>query len=288
MLLSHKVVNFLGFCFLFLNLRLCLFWVKSISRNAFPYLRVFGCARKMHFPEMLFSWPLNGCKLISVSILPSNSHFSENTERAEWEGDAPACREREREREREEEPRRAQLRSSSLTASHPKTDRPPDRRPRPHCWIVLDPDCRPRSRRLSGKPIVLEPHRCPRSRSHLSSNPVAIAAPIGFGDLACRRTQSRLDYEFFFFFLGVICVSGLRNEIIIFVWQRRKSEKMWARSRKCIFHGIFNNTTKHHKIFFTIFSQIQPNTWKYFPFRKIAFPENKYFPENILREPNTA
>ena len=33
---------------------------------------------------------------------------------------------------------------------------------------------------------------------------------------------------------------------------------------------------------------MQPNTWKYFPFPKIAFPENKYFPENILREPNTA
>ena len=123
-------------------------------------------------------------------------------------------------------------------------------------------------------------------------------------DLACRRTQSRSQHQsaseispvvepnrdrsMNFFFLGVICVSGLRNEIIIFVWQRRKSEKMWARSRKCIFHGIFNNTTKHQKIFFTIFSQIQPNTWKYFPFRKIAFQENKYFPENILREPNTA
>ena len=94
--------------------------MKSISGNAFPYLRVFGCARKMHFPEMLFSWPLNGCKLISVSILPSNSHFLENTERAEWEGDTPARRER----EREEEPKRARLRLSSPTASHPKTDHP--------------------------------------------------------------------------------------------------------------------------------------------------------------------
>ena len=33
---------------------------------------------------------------------------------------------------------------------------------------------------------------------------------------------------------------------------------------------------------------MQPNTWKYFPFSKIAFPENIYFPENILHEPNTA
>ena len=81
-------------------LRLCLFWVKSISENAFPYLRVFGCARKIHFPEMLFSWPVNGCKLVSVFILPSNSHFSKNRERAKGEGDAPARKERERERER--------------------------------------------------------------------------------------------------------------------------------------------------------------------------------------------
>ena len=33
---------------------------------------------------------------------------------------------------------------------------------------------------------------------------------------------------------------------------------------------------------------MQPNTWKYFPFLKIAFPENIYFPKNILRKPNTA
>ena len=52
---------------------------------------------------MLFNWPLNGCKLIFISILPSNSHFSENRERAEGEGDAPAHRERERERDRERE-----------------------------------------------------------------------------------------------------------------------------------------------------------------------------------------
>ena len=78
-------------------------WLRTENaffENAFPYLRVFGYARKMHFPEMLFSWPLNGCKLISVSILPSNSYFPENRERAEGEGDAPAHRERERDRER--------------------------------------------------------------------------------------------------------------------------------------------------------------------------------------------
>ena len=42
------------------------------------------------------------------------------------------------------------------------------------------------------------------------------------------------------------------------------------------------------KIFSTTIFIMQPNTWKYFPFRKIVFSENIYFSENILREPNTA
>ena len=42
------------------------------------------------------------------------------------------------------------------------------------------------------------------------------------------------------------------------------------------------------KIFSTKIFIMQPNTWKYFPFRKIAFSENIYFPENILWQPNTA
>ena len=33
---------------------------------------------------------------------------------------------------------------------------------------------------------------------------------------------------------------------------------------------------------------MQLNTEKYLPFLKIAFPENIYFPENILHKPNTA
>ena len=32
---------------------------------------------------------------------------------------------------------------------------------------------------------------------------------------------------------------------------------------------------------------MQPNTWKYFPFRKITFLKNIYFLENILQQPNT-
>ena len=63
---------------------------------------------------------------------------------------------------------------------------------------------------------------------------------------------------------------------------------MWATSRKCVFYGIFKNTTKHQKIFFKFFFEMQPNTWKHFFFRKIAFSENIYFPKILLHEPNAA
>ena len=178
--------------------------------------------------------------------------FSENRERAEWEGDAPARREREREREREEEPRkpkRARLRLSSPTASHPKTDHP---RPRSSSLTAsLD---RPRPR--SSSPIAISPSRRLRSQHWLASH-----------DFASCRTQSRPDYEFFFsrFYL---CF-WIEEWNYIFVWQLRKCEKMWVISRKCVFYGIFNNTTKHQKIFFTTFSEMQQNTLKIF-----SFPEN--------------
>ena len=118
----------------------------------FTFLRVFGCARKMHFPEMLFSWPLNGCKLISVSILPSNRNFPENRERAEGEEDAPARKERERERERG---RRERGRSVRRPTSNP--------------FDFAVQLCEPRSR----TPIVANPDREPRSRTQIA-NPLRI------------------------------------------------------------------------------------------------------------------
>ena len=133
-------------------LRLCLFWVKSISENAFPYLRVFGCARKIHFPEMLFSWPVNGCKLVSVFILPSNSHFSKNRERAKGEGDAPARKERERERERKK--REGTIGSpsdfESVRLREPRSRTPCEPRSRtqianPSRTQITNPDREPRS-----------------------------------------------------------------------------------------------------------------------------------------------
>ena len=111
---------------------------------------------------------------------------------------ARAQRERERERERERK--------------NPENPKEPDsdRCPRPRCTpkpIVLDPDRRPQPRRW----IVLDPDRRPRSRSRLCAD----------RDRSTDRLRTILplvepsrDRIMNFFFLGFICVSGLRNEII--------------------------------------------------------------------------
>ena len=39
------------------SLRLCLFWVKIISGNAFPEMRLFGWSGKFYFPEIEIRWP---------------------------------------------------------------------------------------------------------------------------------------------------------------------------------------------------------------------------------------
>ena len=42
---------------LMITLRLCLFWVKITSGNAFPEMRLFGWSRKFYFPEIEIRWP---------------------------------------------------------------------------------------------------------------------------------------------------------------------------------------------------------------------------------------
>ena len=37
--------------------RLCLFWVKITSGNAFPEMRLSGCSGKFYFPEIEIRWP---------------------------------------------------------------------------------------------------------------------------------------------------------------------------------------------------------------------------------------
>ena len=39
------------------SLRLCLFWVKIISGNGFPEMRLFGWSGKFYFPEIEIRWP---------------------------------------------------------------------------------------------------------------------------------------------------------------------------------------------------------------------------------------
>ena len=70
--------------------------------------------------------------------------------------------------------------------------------------------------------------------------------------------------------------------LFVLLYIRLATEKMWATSRKYVFYDIFKNTTKHQKIFFENFFEMQPNTWKHFPFRKIAFPENGIFSRNAF------
>ena len=122
-----------------------------------------------------------------------------------------------------------------------------------------------------------------------STSPTSHA--FDFAEMAPRRHWSHwdLDWEMVgfwwiwpnlmnFFWLGFdefdqICVYLLRNCIIYLFGN-------WENVRKC--------KKQEENVFSILFSGTQPNTWKYFPFLKIAFPENIYFSENILHEPNTA
>ena len=139
-----------------LSLRLCLFWVKITSENAFPYLRVFGCAWKMHFSEMHFSWPVLGCKLISIFILPSNTIFRKIEREMSEREITLACTKRERERERERGDR-----TQKTTSTYPETDSDKPRKPKTK--LVRRADC------TTGE-IVAPQHWSTQNRS-FSSHP---------------------------------------------------------------------------------------------------------------------
>ena len=152
---------------------------------------------------------------------------------------------------------------------------------------------------LHGSPIT-EPNADPLSRSTV---PIVIArstAPTAI--LPSRRSRSReaprrsqplvepnclslflllsIWPDLMIFFSRFCLCFCIEEWIILYI--RLATEKMWPTSRKCVFCGVFNNTTKHQKIFFETFFKMQPNTWKHFPFRKIAFPENIPFFENAI------
>ena len=81
---------------------------------------------------------------------------------------------------------------------------------------------------------------------------------------------------FWFLFVLSLYIEIFYYEICLEV--EKMVEKMWETSRKIEF--LEHNQTL--EIFSKAFFGMQQNTWKYFPFPKIAFPEN------ILHEPNIA
>ena len=229
-------------------IRLCLFWVKITSGNAFPYLRVFGCAWKMHFPEMVFSWPCVRCKLISIFILPSNTIFRKTErerererERAEWEWDR-GSRERERahpsgqpsssQRDRTQKEIEPRAQSCSTTTSPFNFDftvrlriawiAPFDFAVRLRLRLRLRAD-RNRSRSTDSSSPITNPD---------SSSPIAIVAPQNRLSSTPKPIVLPLflllsiwpDYDFFF--PGFYLCFWIEGWNYIFVWQVRKYEKM--------------------------------------------------------------
>ena len=224
-----------------------------------------------------FSWPyvLVGLtqKWFEVKLFTSN-HFWTHTHR-------------ERERERKREPRSLLRPSSSPTTTNWS------RRSAPH-------QCRPTPAQIhtstNQAKIDSNADQLQSPTTHTSTDRQshrADQAKIDFN--AARSRLRRAIWWIFFFWFCFFCVSiwpDLMNfffsKFCFFCVSILSAEKMCATSRKCVFYGIFKNIIKHQKIFFKTFFKMQQNTWKYFPFPKIAFLENKYFPENILHESNTA
>ena len=138
--------------FINFSLRLCLFWVKIISGNAFPEMRLFGWSGKFYFPEIEIRWPKKKAfdHRNAFTLLFYLQRISEK-----WE--------RERERERESARARARRRSSSGSrAPAPVRDR--DRR--------RDRDLVKKARSRSGA-IAISDRYVPWSRSRIAIAPWA-------------------------------------------------------------------------------------------------------------------
>ena len=106
-------------------LRLCLFWVKIISRNAFPEMRLFGWSVKFYFPEIEIRWPKK------TAFDHGNAFtllFSLQSISGKWERERERERTRVRERRRSRRDRELQLQSeiassSPSSSSSPRRDR---------------------------------------------------------------------------------------------------------------------------------------------------------------------
>ena len=75
--------------------RLCLFWVKITSGNAFPEMRLFGWSGKFYFPEIEIRWPKKKKPLTTEIILHFYFPFKVFLEN-EWERERESVRARSR------------------------------------------------------------------------------------------------------------------------------------------------------------------------------------------------
>ena len=94
------------------------------------------------------------------------------------------------------------------------------------------------------------------ARSRPSLNPVASLS--SFFSQFDRIWWSFFYFILFYFFSGFCLCFCIDEWMILYICLA--TEKMWATSRKCVLYGIFKNTTKHQKIFFETFFEMQPNT----------------------------
>ena len=130
-----------------------------------------------------------------------------------------------------------------------------------------------------------ESRDCPKPSSSISSTDITGTAPIARYadcadcDLAFASIAIARSVRIWWFFFSGFCLC-FEEWMILYI--HLATEKMWATGRKCVFYGIFKNTTKHQKIFFETSFEMQPNTWKHFPFWKIAFPKNRIFSRNTF------
>ena len=105
--ISSTLVICIRLCELLL-LRLCLFWVKITSENAFPEMRLFGWFGKFYFPEIEIRWP-------KKNAFDHGNRFTLLFSLQSISGKCERERERERERARtQEEMRRTRSRDGKI------------------------------------------------------------------------------------------------------------------------------------------------------------------------------
>ena len=213
--------------------RLCLFWVKITSGNAFPEMRLFGWSGKFYFPEIEIRWP-------KKKAFDHGNHFtllfSLQSIFGKWE------RERERERARNRDLQSA-ISPSLIAISSPRCRWSRSRLRE----IASDRD---RDRRRDLAKIAISPSR-------------DCAVDRDLGSWSTARSSDGVQCRRWWFFPGLWLVFFW---ICVFLLLFQTPEN--------IFRKIFWNATKHHGNIFL--------------FRKLAFPKNMYFPENVFQQPNTA